>query len=205
MTDESKNFENFLKQTESANVVPVVETLSADLLTPLAVYLKISQGAIDSFLLESVEGGESLGRYSFIGANPEMIVGGSDTQTFVHKINGTKTYGTSLFDFLRNYFADIRIDGAPDLPAFVGGAIGFFGFSCAGWFEKSLKLNQPENEDAKLMFFRHVVAFDHAKQVIQIIALVFTDEADSHAELKNLYENAVANNEKLKEILEKNQ
>ncbi len=202
MTDESKNFENFLKQTESANVVPVVETLSADLLTPLAVYLKISQGATDSFLLESVEGGESLGRYSFIGANPEMIVSGSDTQTFVRKINGTETYATSLFDFLRDYFADKRIGGAPDLPAFVGGAIGFFGFSCAGWFETSLKLNQPKDEGAKLMFFRHVVAFDHAKQVIKIIALVFTDEADSDAELKNLYENAVANNEKLKEILE---
>ena len=207
MTDESNNFENFLKQTQSANVVPVVETLSADLLTPLAVYLKISQSAVNSFLFESVEGGESLGRYSFIGANPEMIVSGNDAQTSVQKTNEIETHATSLFDFLREYFSCKKLGGAAGLPTFVGGAIGFFGFSCAGWFEKSLKYNQAgnhqaNNEDARLMFFRHVVVFDHAKQVVKIIALVFTDEAANEAELKNLYENAVAENRKLKEILE---
>ncbi|MCY7377108.1 MAG: anthranilate synthase component I family protein [Pyrinomonadaceae bacterium] len=202
MTDKSNNFENFLKQTDSANVVAVVETLTADLLTPLAVYLKLSRNAKHSFLLESVEGGESLGRYSFIGANPEMIVGGNDAQTFVLKNTETTTFEISLFDFLRNYFAGKKIGDVADSPAFGGGAIGFFGFSCAGWFEKTIKQTSAEVEDAKLMFFRHVVAFDHAKQIIKIIALVFTDEAETDAELKNLYENAVAENAKLKEILE---
>ncbi len=59
MTNESNNFENFRKQTESANVVPVVETLTADLLTPLAVYLKLAAHAVNSFLLESVEGDDA--------------------------------------------------------------------------------------------------------------------------------------------------
>jgi anthranilate synthase component 1 len=202
MTDESNNFDNFRKQTESANVVPVVETLTADLLTPLAVYLKLSARAVNSFLLESVEGGESLGRYSFVGANPEMIVSGSDAQTIVQDADKTEIYKTSLFDFLRAYFSDKRLGDVSDLPAFVGGAIGFFNFSCAGWFEKSLKRTPPENEDARLMFYRRVVAFDHAKQIIKIVSLVFTDEAKSEAELKNLYQNAVAENAKLKEILE---
>ena len=202
MPDRSQNFEVFLAKANAANVLPVVESLPADLLTPLAVYLKLSQQAADSFLLESVEGGESLGRYSFIGANPEMIVSGNDRQTIVQKTNKTETHETSLFDFLRRYFSDKVIVDVSDLPAFVGGAIGFFGFSCAGWFEESLKNNQPNDEDAKLMFFRHVVAFDHAKQVIKIIALVFTGEAVNETELKNLYENAVAKNLELKEILE---
>ncbi len=65
MTNSSQNFERFLIETESANIVPVIETLAADLLTPLAVYLKISHSADYSFLLESVEGGENLARYSF--------------------------------------------------------------------------------------------------------------------------------------------
>ncbi len=204
MIDLHDNYKDFLKQTESANVVAVVKTLSADLLTPLAVYLKISNGAAHSFLFESVEGGESLGRYSFIGANPEMIVSGDNTQSFVEKNGETKIVNTSLFNFLREYFADKRISEVSSLPAFVGGAVGFFGFSCAGWFEKSVKINQSNGDDAKLMFFRRVVAFDHAKQIITIISLVFTDEAETGAELKNLYENAVAENARLKEILENN-
>ena len=202
MSDGTNNFDNFLKQTESANVVPVVENLAADLLTPLAVYLKLARGAKDSFLLESVEGGANLGRYSFIGAGAEMIVSGNDEKTFVEKNGEKSVYETSLFDYLRNYFADKKISDAAGLPAFVGGAIGFFGFACAGWFEKSLRQNQPNAEDAKLMFYRNVVAFDHAKQLIKIIALVFTDEAKDETELKNLHEIAVAENKQIKEILE---
>jgi anthranilate synthase component 1 len=87
-------------------------------------------------------------------------------------------------------------------PVFVGGAIGFFDFSCAAWFEKTLKRNQTETNNARLMFFRQIVAFDHAKQVIKIIRLVFTDEAKNEEELEKLYEKAITENEKLKEILE---
>ncbi len=202
MTDTTQNFKSFLRATASANVIPVLETLTADLLTPLAVYLKLSADAKNSFLFESVEGGEILGRYSFVGANPEMIVSGSDSQTFIWKTSKIETRQTSLFDFLREFFADKKLGAANDLPAFNGGAIGFFGFSCAGWFEKSLQQNSSETDAAKLMFFRSVVAFDHAKQIIKIVSLVFTDEAESEAELKKLYENAVAENNRIKEILE---
>ncbi len=196
------NYTDFLKQIATANVIPVVETLTADLLTPLAVYLKLANNAENSFLLESVEGGANLGRYSFIGANAEMIVSGNDEQTFVEKNGATEMIETSLFDFLRNYFTNKKLADNPDLPAFVGGAIGFFGFACAGWFEKSIKQNQANEADAKLMFYRNVIAFDHAKQIIKIISLVFTEEAKAENELKNLYEKAVAENRKLKEILE---
>ncbi len=202
MTDKSNDFNDFLEQTASANVVAVVETLTADLLTPLAVYLKLAKDAENSFLLESVAGGESLGRYSFIGANAEMIVSGDDARTFLAKNGETTIIENSLFNFLREYFAGKRISDVSDLPAFVGGAIGFFGFSCAGWFEKSLPRTESNGADAKLMFYKSVVAFDHAKQVIKIISLVFTDEANGENELKNLYENAVGENERLKEILE---
>lgn len=196
------NFEDFLKQTATASVIPIAETLAADLLTPLAVYLKLARESENSFLLESVEGGANLGRYSFVGANAEMIVSGDFEKTFVEKNGATETLETSLFDFLRSYFAGKKIADRHDLPAFVGGAIGFFGFACAGWFEKSVRQKRPTDADAKLLFYRNVVAFDHAKQIIKIIALVFTDEAKDEKDLKNLYETAIAENRKIKEILE---
>jgi len=206
MTDLSQNLERFLIETESANIVPVVETLSADLLTPLAVYLKISYSADYSFLLESVEGGENLARYSFIGANPEMIISGNAKNTIIKTSVGKKKVDISLFDFLRRHFDECKISDTENLPSFVGGAVGYFGFSCAGWFEKTLlqrqEKNQEKNDDALFMFYRTVIAFDHAKQVIKIISLVFADEAETNAELKSLYENAVNKNARLKEILE---
>ncbi len=203
MTDSSQNFERFLIETESANIVPVVETLSADLLTPLAVYLKISHSAEHSFLLESVEGGENLARYSFVGANPEMIVSGNDKNTTVKNSAGKKKVDIPLFSFLRQHFEECKISDTENLPAFVGGAVGYFKFSCAGWFEKTLLQTREKNDDALFMFYRTVIAFDHAKQVIKIISLVFTDEAEgSEEKLKSSYENAVVENEKLRIILE---
>ncbi len=203
MTDSSQNFERFLIATESANIVPVIETLSADLLTPLAVYLKISHSADYSFLLESVEGGENLARYSFVGANPEMIISGNDKNTTVKTSAGKKKIDISLFGFLRRHFDECKMSDTENLPAFIGGAIGYFGFSCAGWFEKTLLQTREKNDDALFMFYRTVIAFDHAKQVIKIISLVFTDEAEgSEEKLKNSYENAVVENEKLRFILE---
>ncbi|MEO5860455.1 MAG: anthranilate synthase component I, partial [Pyrinomonadaceae bacterium] len=70
------DFEIFKAKAGTANVVPVVDVLAADLLTPLAVYLKLSVDAANSFLLESVEGGETLARYSFVGVDPEFVVTG---------------------------------------------------------------------------------------------------------------------------------
>lgn len=200
-----QNFEEFLAEIGSANVIPIVKTLPADLLTPLAVYLKISRAAENSFLLESVEGGENLARYSFIGANPEMIAGGNNKKTFVETGDGGSIYEIPIFDFLRKHFAGKKISKGAEYPPLVGGAIGFFNFSCAGWFEKVLE--RPENTadeiDARFMFFRTIVAFDHAKQSINIISLVLTEDAAGDAEkLKTLFEKAVAENERIGEILE---
>src|SRR5687768_223572 len=99
---------------KSANVIPVVETISADLLTPLAVYLKLSANSSNSFLLESVEGGRSLARYSFIGADPEFVTRANDK--------------ADLFDVLREHFLKHRTESDADLPPFIGGAIGYLGF-----------------------------------------------------------------------------
>ena len=183
------------------NVIPVVQTVPADLLTPLAVYLKLSANSTNSFLLESVEGGQSLARYSFIGADPEMIVSGNNKSVEIDGSMGTKSVETGLFEFLRQHFAVRNAVSDPDLPAFIGGAIGYLGFDCCEWFEPTLKKDNDQS-DAAFMFFRSIVAFDHAKQVIKIISLVFKDEAADKDGIAFLFDEAEKRNAEIQNILE---
>ncbi|MBK8304288.1 MAG: anthranilate synthase component I family protein [Chloracidobacterium sp.] len=161
--------------------------MPADLLTPLSVYLKLSATAKNSFLLESVEGGKSLARYSFIGADPESVLDARSEDTF---------------EYLKTHFAELQAVSDADLPAFIGGAIGYLGFDCSGWFEPYLRQENTTVKDAAFMFFRSTVAFDHAKQVIKIISLVFTDEAADDEDLHKLYNEASERNREIKERLE---
>lgn len=198
------SFESFLEKTRTANVVPVVETISADLLTPLAVYLKLSENADSSFLLESVEGGETLARYSFIGSEPLFTVSGNDESVTIKDSSGSQTILTPMFKFLRDHFDKYRVYEDGSLPSFVGGAIGSLNFSCSAWFEPSLKMDAgSDNDESTFMFFRSIVAFDHAKQVVKIVSLVFTDEAEGNiSKLKNSFEKAQLINKQTRNRLE---
>ncbi|HMT09891.1 MAG TPA: hypothetical protein PKA82_18035, partial [Pyrinomonadaceae bacterium] len=143
-------------------VKPIVDTMPADLLTPLAVYLKLSAGKRDSFLLESVEGGKSLARYSFIGASSRRIIEGE------------------VIGELRQHFAEHIADTDSELPPFIGGAIGYIGFDACEWFEPTLASDRPK--DAAMMFYDTIVAFDHAKQQIKIVSLDFEGEIQNGSE-----------------------
>ena len=172
------------EKPETVQIVPVIETMPADLLTPLGVYLKLSRGSSSSFLLESVEGGAALGRYSFIGADPAMTVSGDSKAVTVSDESGKQKISTPMFDFLREHFSGHHIESDTELPAFVGGAIGYLGFNCSGWFEPTLQQSSSEDEpDATLKFFRSVVAFDHANQIVNIITLAFTGGTKTESEI----------------------
>ena len=198
------DFSTFLEKAKLANVVPVVETMPADLLTPLSVYLKLSADSKNSFLLESVEGGKSLARYSFIGADPEMVVSGAEDRVTVSTATEVTQKEVGTIEFLRSHFAKRHAPVDADLPSFIGGAIGYLGFACSEWFEPSLKRRKTASnkDEAALMFFRSIVAFDHAKQVIKIISLVFTGEAEDETGLARLFDTATDKNKKIKETLE---
>lgn len=157
-------------------VTPVVETMPADLLTPLAVYLKLSQGSTHSFLLESVAGGANLARYSFIGADPVEILSG----------------GRETYQALREHFASYFGSTSADLPPFIGGAIGYLGFDACEWFEPSLGGNKESDDVCLFMFYRSIVAFDHARQLIKIITLDFDGETKT----------AVKKNAVIRQVLE---
>lgn len=185
------------------NVIPVVETISADLLTPLAVYLKLATEDRDSFLLESVEGGETLARYSFVGVDPKFTLSADDTRTTITKGDQVSEIQEPVIKFLRVHFSRYKLANVEGLPSFAGGAIGSLGFAASSWFEPTLtgKVQTSETE-AEFMFCRTIVAFDHAKQVINIVSLVFEDEATNEKTLDSLLSDAEANNFAIKEKLE---
>jgi anthranilate synthase component 1 len=145
------------------DVVPVVRELSADAITPLAAFAALSPEGTEAFLFESVERGENLGRYSFVGFDPRRNL---RVDRGAHDPVQT----------LRDELVPVRVYGEAALPPFFGGAVGYFGYGVAGWSER-LPDRNPDDlgvPDAKLLFFDNVVVFDHVRQKMLVIANLFT-------------------------------
>src|ERR1700760_3781209 len=147
-----ETFEEFEREAERGNVVPVVRTVLADLQTPVGAFLRVAGDASHAFLLESVEGGERIARYSFLGANPEMIVRGRGDTTLVEQRGETEELrGVRATDFLRDYFRTRKLARRAGRAPMAGGAVGYLSYDAARWFEpvleKGLKVS-AEGADA---------------------------------------------------------
>jgi len=110
------NFEEFEKQARHGNVVPVVRAVLADLHTPVGAFMRIAGNSPYSFLLESVEGGERIARYSFLGADPEMIVRGRGMQTVVERNGKTEIFSGVATEWVRDYFRGRVLARRSSLP-----------------------------------------------------------------------------------------
>lgn len=199
-----KTFEEFRAEAEKGSVVPVVRSVLADLHTPVGAFLRVANGAEQAFLLESVEGGERVARYSFLAANPFMTVRSHKSQTILEKDGSRKLFpDRTLVEFLRKHFARYKLARREKLPPLCGGAVGFLAFDAARWFEKVLDDGEKRDRtDALWMFFRNILIFDRLKQRIEIVATVFTDEAKTEEDLRKLYDEAVQETARLEKILE---
>jgi anthranilate synthase component I len=191
------SFDQFVREARNGNVVPVVRSVLADLHTPLSVFLKICAAPSDAFLLESVEGGERIARYSFLGVAPEIIVRGRGNQTIVRRGDQEEVLPIIATEWVRDYFRSRSLARRPGLTPFAGGAVGYVGYEAAQWFESALRndetIGDESHTDAVWMFFRTIIAFDHVKQRIEIVSVVLTEEAKgSEASLRELYDQAVA-------------
>ncbi len=199
-------FEEFEREAARGNVVPVVRTVLADLQTPVSAFLRVAGGASHAFLLESVEGGERIARYSFIGAGPELVVRGRGATTYVERRGETEELqGVRATDYLREYFDARRLARRAGLAPMAGGAVGYLSYDAARWFEPvldgGLKVSEGRDE-AVFMLFRTVLAFDRVRQQIEITSVVLTDEAaGSLARLKELYEEASAETARVEALL----
>src|SRR3954466_6957984 len=198
------SFEEFKELARRGTFVPVVKELVADLLTPVSAFLKIAEDADYAFLLESVEGGEHVGRYSFLGKDPFLILRAADGKTTIERGGSTVGSEKPLIDTLRRLMADFRSPFVPDLPRFTGGAVGYLGYGAASWFEPVLGDlgTSPDGADAAgFMLFDTVLAFDHVQHRILIIAnaRITADE-----DLESLYQFACAKIEFLERELDRN-
>jgi anthranilate synthase component 1 len=198
------SFEAFEREARQGNVVPVVRSVLADLHTPVGTFMRIAGDSPYAFLLESVEGGERIARYSFLGAEPEMIVRGKGMQTIVERDGKTESFLQVATEWVRDYFRGRSLARRSGLVPFAGGAVGYLGYDAAQWFEPALRddRTQPLDPptDAVWMFYRNVIAFDRVKQRLEIVSIVFTEEAGgSHDRLRELYEQAVARTKEIED------
>lgn len=183
-------YEEFLALTAQGSVVPLVKTVMADLLTPVSAYLRIERQAERAFLLESIEGGEKIARYSFLGCAPHTIVRARGNQVTIEGADGSsKTLERPMLDVLRDLMREHKPVKLSGLPPFSCGAVGYFGYDSVRWFER---LPDQAREDLNLdtavvMFFSNILAFDHVKHQIHIIANVFTDGERDGAVLRDKY------------------
>src|SRR3954463_3858504 len=197
------SFDEFKELARRGTFVPVVKEIVADLLTPVSAFLKIAEHADYAFLLESVEGGEHVGRYSFLGKDPFLILRARDGKTTVDPGGVTTASDKPFIDTLRRLMADFRSPFVPDLPRFTGGAVGYLGYGASSWFEPVLGElgSSPDGADeAGFMVFDTVLAFDHVQHRILIIANARITADD---DLESLYQFACAKIQFLERELER--
>src|SRR5499427_6629591 len=148
-------FAEFHRLAKRGNLIPVYDVFSADLLTPVSAYLRIAQGARYSFLLESVEGGEKIARYTFAGANPEEVfryAGGACVMEGRDRVVWEEKDPVS---FLRTRIERFRPVRVPGLPPLVAGAIGYFSYDMVRLIERIPDSTRDDvgMDDAVMMFF----------------------------------------------------
>src|SRR6202046_3067307 len=179
----------FLVLSRKHSLVPVYRTVTADLETPVSAFLRIAAEEPEAFLLESVGGGEDVGRYTFIGVQPYKKMVARGTQITVREGRRESTFDGDIFGELKKALSGHTPARLPGLPPFTAGAVGFFSYDVVRQIEKlpSLAKDELNVPDACLMFFDQVLEFDHVKKEIH---LRVTADLKRQAR-KGVYERAV--------------
>jgi anthranilate synthase component 1 len=187
--------EEFLALAKEHTLIPVCRTLAADLETPVSAFLRAAWPERECFLLESVEGGEKLGRYTFIGLRPfKRIVARGREITITEGKKVVQTEG-DIFAVLRQALSGHKPARLPGLPPFTAGAVGFFAYDAVRQIERLPELAADELgvPDACLLFFDEVLAFDHVRKEIWLLATADV----TRGKPADAYDKAVARLEKL--------
>ncbi|HOE63424.1 MAG TPA: anthranilate synthase component I [Candidatus Sumerlaeota bacterium] len=163
----------FIQMAARGNLIPVYKEILADMETPVSIMKKISDNDF-AFLLESVEGGESLGRYSFLGANPSIIFKSKGREIDLIYRNDEETYITqkSPLDELRNIMSRFKLVPNPSLPPFIGGAVGYVSYDEIRNIEPRIPNNNPDDlnlPDTFFMITDNIIIFDHVRHRILLL------------------------------------
>ncbi|MEW6517506.1 MAG: anthranilate synthase component I [candidate division FCPU426 bacterium] len=168
------SWDEFKRRSRRGNLIPVYAELPADVETPVSAFLKIADRASRAFLLESVEGGDQVGRYSFLGADPAewVAVRGGVVEHHVAGKVRMLPHGGNPLDVVRQLLKRYRHVATPGLPPFHGGAVGYLSYDLARYFEK-LPTRNPDPlglPDALLVFTENLLVFDHVQHVIKVVS-----------------------------------
>jgi len=193
----SPSLETVRQLARQGNIIPIYRVLPADLETPVSVYLKLRQPGKASFLLESVEKGEQLGRYSFIGVDPPLTLSLRGQQVTIGGAGGAvleqmeRSHPLNALSELLHQRQPIPL---PDLPSFTGGAVGYWGYDIVRHFERlpATATDDLHLPDAIFLMADNLVIFDHVKHRLIVLA-----NARLEGDITAAYADAVARIERI--------
>lgn len=161
----------FKALSKTHTLVPIYRTVTADLETPVSAFLRIAADEPEAFLLESVEGGERVGRYTFIGIEPYKKMVSRGTSIVIEEGKKRRAFEGDIFEQLKLALGNHKPARLPGLPPFTAGAVGFFAYDVVRQIEKlpSIAKDELGVPDACLMFFDQVISFDHVKKEIHLM------------------------------------
>ncbi|MFZ7120317.1 MAG: anthranilate synthase component I [Eubacteriaceae bacterium] len=171
---DKKQYEEYKKEY---SVIPVIKEIEGDIDTPITLFKKLCENKV-SFLLESVDGGNKWGRYSFIGRKPYITIKGENKKITITKDNKiSKEYGKSL-DIVRKLFKNYKMPNQKEYPDFLGGGVGYIAYDVIRDYEKLVQINEDDIElpDLHLLIMEEFIVYDHMKQKILIIINNFTEK-----------------------------
>jgi len=173
----------FLSLAQQGNMVPIFREVTADTETPISLFKKVAHGP-ESFLLESVEGGQRWGRYSFIGYRPRLLVKARGEEIELSR-NGEKcgTFKASPLEYLKNLMKTFRAVPVEGLPRFFGGLVGYLSYEIVRFIE-NLPTFKPDDigmPDAAFMMPEHVMIYDNLAQTIKVVANIYVPEYVNHS------------------------
>jgi len=166
------DYRSFLELSRSATLIPVAKTLSADLLTPVAAFLSIAARQKYAFLLESVEGGEKIGRYTFLGAQPRTVITARGQEIAIREGSSVRRSRGNVIEVLRAHLKQHTPATIPGLPPFTSGGVGYFAYDMVRQFERLPESAKDDTQvpDCIFTFYDRLLAFDHLRHQVHIIA-----------------------------------
>ena len=164
------------------DIIPICREIYADVVTPITLLRRIAERSSRFYLLESIEGGEKWGRYSFLGYNPVMRVacrcGKVKIESHVSRFPSREIQTDHPMDVLREILAQYKAPRLKGQPPFTGGFVGYFAYAMIEYAEPTLHISRGGANDFDLMLFDKVIAYDHLKQKIQIVVNMKTGRTE---------------------------
>lgn len=184
------SFERFSTLATQGNFVPVYQELVADLETPVSAWYKVCETQPYNFLLESVEGGENIGRYSFLGCDPVWVLEArGETTLKIQRDGSVDKYQGNPLEVLKQCLASIKPVKLPQLPPGIGGLFGVWGYELINWIEPKVPVTKSSAEDLPdgvWMQVDNLIIFDRVKS--KIWAIAYADLRDETVDLKQAYQ-----------------